>query len=87
MVALLAVFPMRHKNLHALALGTTVRQVGPAWWVVLEADQTKAHRVDERPLPSFAQDLLERYLSFHRPQLLAGMRSHQSATDCQALLL
>jgi hypothetical protein len=38
-----------------LAIGTTERN---AWWIMLEADQTKASRVDERPLLAFMQYLL-----------------------------
>ncbi|MGF9764508.1 site-specific integrase [Microvirga sp. 0TCS3.31] len=71
MIALLAVHPIRHKNFSQLTLGTTFRHLDSRWWIVLEAEDTKAGRVDERQVPDYLNALVERYLSAYRPILLA----------------
>ena len=70
MVALLAVRPIRHKNFAELTIGSTFRRVDDSWWIVLEADDTKSKRADERPVPEYLRSLIERYLATYRPVLL-----------------
>jgi hypothetical protein len=80
MVALLAVRPVRHKNFGELTLGTSFRRLNGSWWIILEAEDTKGGRVDERQVPDYLNPLVERYLATYRPILLA----RQAATsDCE----
>ncbi|WP_152568816.1 hypothetical protein [Microvirga sp. BSC39] len=80
MMALLAVRPIRHKNFGELTLGTSFRQLDGSWWIILEAEDTKGGRVDERQVPEYLNPLVERYLAAYRPILLA----RQAATsDCE----
>ena len=81
MVALLAVRPLRHKNFGDLTLGTTFRRIDSCWWIVLEPEDTKAHRADERRVPDYLNEMIERYLSVHRPILLAGPVSRRACQD------
>jgi hypothetical protein len=68
MIALLAVHPIRHKNLTELDLGDSFRRV-ERWWIVLEATETK---VDERrQVPDYLTPTVERYLTTFRPILLS----------------
>jgi hypothetical protein len=71
MIALLAVRPLRHKNFGELMLGTSFRYLDGNWWIILEADDTKGSRVDERQVPEYLNPLVERYLATYRPMLLA----------------
>jgi hypothetical protein len=71
MVALLAVRPLRHKNFGELTLGVSFRRLDGSWWIILEAEDTKAGRVDERQVPEYLNPLVERYLATYRPVLLA----------------
>ena len=51
MIALLALCPIRLRNLAELCVGRQLRRVGDAWWIILEADETKTGRPDERRVP------------------------------------
>src|SRR4051794_28774613 len=44
MVALLALHPIRHRNLFELTLGSSIRFDHGRWWISLEAERTKAGR-------------------------------------------
>ncbi len=70
MVALLSLCPIRLRNLHALALGRQIRRVGNEWWIVLEAQETKSNRPDERPIPEILTPIIERWISYWRPFFL-----------------
>jgi integrase len=72
MIALLAVCPIRLKNFAALQLGTSLQQIGDTWWVVVEPEDAKPGRADERPVPAFLVPLIERYLEHYRPLLGRG---------------
>src|SRR5262249_49045214 len=69
MVALLAVCPIRLKNLAGLEIGRTFKQIRSSWWIVLPASETKERRADERPAPDFLTQWVDRYLKDHRPIL------------------
>jgi hypothetical protein len=71
MIALLALRPMRHKNFSELTLGSTFRHLDGTWWIVLEAGDTKAGRIDEKRVPQDLIPLVERYLTVYRPILFA----------------
>jgi integrase len=70
MIAILAVCPIRLKNLAALEIGSTFREIEGSWWIVLSAKDTKSRRADERRLPDFLKPYTDLYLSESRPMLL-----------------
>ncbi|QRM33576.1 site-specific integrase [Microvirga sp. VF16] len=70
MIALLALRPIRHRNFSELTLGSTFRHLDGNWWIVLEAGDTKAGRIDEKRVPQDLVPLVERYLTVYRPILL-----------------
>jgi integrase/recombinase XerD len=75
-IALLAVAPMRRRNLASLTLGQHLQRVGGSWTVVLKASETKNGRPLEHPLPEGLGRALERYLERFRP-VLFGSAAHQ----------
>jgi hypothetical protein len=82
MVALLAVRPIRHKNFGELMLGVSFRHLDGNWWIILEAEDTKGGRVDERQVPEYLNLLVERYLTSYRPILLAR---GTATSDCEVV--
>jgi integrase len=70
MIALLAVHPIRHKNLAQLTLGKSFRKDDERWWIILEAAETKGRRADERQVPEYLTPLVDRYLAIFRPILI-----------------
>ena len=70
MVALLALVPIRLKNLTELTLGTSFIRVGDRWWIVLGGPDTKARAPDERPVPRYLNHAIAVYLTSARPVLL-----------------
>ncbi|MBM6583145.1 hypothetical protein ILT44_23365 [Microvirga sp. BT689] len=87
MIALLAVRPIRHKNFGELMLGSSFRHLDGNWWIVLEAEDTKGSRVDERQVPEYLNPLVERYLATYRPILLArqAATSHCEMVEAKAM--
>jgi integrase len=69
MVALLAMCPIRLKNLAALEIGRSFVEIKGRWWIVLTAPETKENRPDERPTDELLMPVIDRYLSQHRPVL------------------
>jgi hypothetical protein len=53
LLALLALHPIRIKNLAALAIGRTFLNVAGRWWLHIPAENTKSRRMDERQVPEF----------------------------------
>ena len=72
MIALLALCPIRLKNFAALELGSTVRNIDGAWWIILPPDKTKTGRLDERQIPNFLKGAMDRYVSRDREILARG---------------
>ena len=66
MIALLALCPIRLRNLAELSVGRQLRRVGDAWWIILEADETKTGRPDERRVPRIIAAAIERWLGHWR---------------------
>ena len=66
MIALLALCPIRLRNLAELCVGRQLRRVGDVWWVILEADETKTGHPDERPVPEIIAEAIERWLGHWR---------------------
>lgn len=75
MIALLAVHPIRHKNLAQLTLSKSFRKMDERWWIILEAADTKGRRADERQVPEYLTPLVDRYLAIFRPILIAQKAS------------
>ena len=70
MIALLALCPVRLKNLASLTLGSSLRRVGERWWIVLGRDETKGGRADERLVPEELHRAIAVYLTWARPVLM-----------------
>ena len=75
-IALLAVAPMRRRNLADLTLGQSLQRVGGSWTVMLKASETKNRRALEYALPAMFGPALKRYLERFRP-VLFGSAAHQ----------
>jgi integrase len=71
LIALLALRPMRGRNLAAIACGQHLLRRGAAWWLLFPAAATKTHRALEFPVPPELAPHLERYMAAYRPVLLA----------------
>jgi integrase len=72
LIALLALHPIRIKNFAALSIGDTFVKVGDRWWLHTPAENTKSHRIDERQVPEFVTEVVNRYVETHRPLLCGG---------------
>jgi integrase/recombinase XerD len=72
MIALLALRPMRLRNLAGLELGRTLHQGPAGWCITIQADETKTHRAIEVGWPPDLVDALAIHLARHRPVLLHG---------------
>jgi integrase len=69
MIALLALCPVRLANFTELEIGQSFIKCESTWWMVLR--KTKARRTDERPVPSYLNAAIDRYLEFYRPILMS----------------
>jgi integrase len=65
-IALLALHPIRIKNFAALAIADTFVNIDGRWWLHVPSDKTKSHRVDQRQVPEFITDAVEKYVNTHR---------------------
>ena len=84
MIALLALCPIRLKNFAALELQRSFCRIGTRWWIVLDRNETKSSRPDERPIPPDLNAAIESYLLLHRPVLVAASkRSDSESLDSQ----
>lgn len=76
MIALLALRPMRMRNLMHLELGRTLLRVAPGrHWIVYGSDETKTGEPIEANWPEELEPALAAYLADYRPQLLQGRES------------
>jgi integrase len=66
MIALLALCPIRLRNLAELGLGRQLRRIGDTWWIILAAEETKTGRPDERPVSEIVGEAIERWLGHWR---------------------
>jgi integrase len=69
LIALLALHPIRIKNFAALTIADTFLNIDGRWWLHIPSDNTKSHRVDQRQVPEFITDVVDRYINTHRPVL------------------
>jgi integrase len=73
LIALLALHPIRVKNFAALTIADTFINIDGRWWLHIPSDDTKTHRVDERQVPEFITDVVNRYIKAHRLVLCCGV--------------
>jgi integrase len=83
-IALLALRPMRRRNLAGLALGTTLQRVGGRWLILVPPGETKTGVPIELPWPEVLVPHLETYLAEHRP-LLAALQNRWTSPVGNAL--
>ena len=69
---------LRIKNFATLRIGQSIQKIGDHWWLVIEVKGTKTHRRDERRVPEFMTEIIDRYLEQYRPILL-GKNTQDSA--------
>ena len=72
LIALLALHPIRIKNFAALTIADTFINIDGRWWLHIPSEDTKSHRVDERQVPEFITEVVNRYINNHRPVLCRG---------------
>jgi integrase len=72
LIALLALHPIRKKNFSALAIADTFVNVDGRWWLYVPADDTKSNLVDQREVPEFMTEAVNKYLNIHRTVLNRG---------------
>jgi hypothetical protein len=68
LIALLALHPIRIKNFSALAIADTFVNVDGRWWLYVPADDTKSNLVDQRGVPEFMTEAVNKYLNIHGPK-------------------
>jgi hypothetical protein len=78
MIALLALHPLRIKNFATLTIGQTIQKMGDRWWLIIDVKKTKTRRRDERRVPEFMTEIIDRYVEKYRPILL-GEHTQDSA--------
>lgn len=71
MIALLALLPLRRRNLMGLELQQQLTRQSSGWMIRIPGEQTKNHCPIEMALPAALAPALETYLAVHRPWLLA----------------
>ena len=69
-IALLALRPLRRRNITDLTLGRDVISVAGTWMIVLSPALTKTHVALEYDWPESLVEALDEYLRIHRPLLL-----------------
>ncbi|WP_137128093.1 site-specific integrase [Roseomonas sp. HF4] len=69
LIALLAMRPLRRRNIVELAIGTTLRQTDEGWEIALPGAITKNHTPLVQSVPTVLVPPLEAYLTRYRPRL------------------
>lgn len=69
MIALLALRPLRLRNLAGLSLGRTLQRDTAGWRIVVPGEETKTHRLLDLPWPEELAAPLARWLAVHRCRL------------------
>ena len=67
MIALLSLCPIRLGNFASLRIGQQIWRINGVWWIMLEANETKSGRPDERPVPEVLTLHIDRWLERWRP--------------------
>jgi integrase/recombinase XerD len=71
MIALLALVPLRRRNMAGLRLDRNLIDVGDSWLIALDASETKTHAALEIMWPDELLDPFGIYLAVHRPLLVS----------------
>jgi integrase len=66
MILLLSFTPIRLGNLHSLRIGCQLRRIDGTWWLLLEGNETKSGRPDERPLSEMLTPIMDRWVEHWR---------------------
>ena len=74
MIAILALCPIRRKNFVALDLGSSFRQIGDAWWIILPGRTTKTRTPMERRVPAMLKPAIDKYVQQYRPVLVRSTK-------------
>jgi integrase len=61
-IALLALCPIRLRNLAELRVGRQLRLIDDSWWIVLDTAETKSARPDERHVPQVLTEAIHHWL-------------------------
>jgi len=72
LIVLLALHPIRIKNFAALVIGESFVNVDGRWWLYVPADDTKSNFVDQRQVPEFITNVVDKYINTHRTVLSRG---------------
>ena len=86
MMGLLAIRPLRMRNLAGLILDRTLVQRGDGWWIEIPAAETKTKDSIEEPWPDSLAPHLQTYLVDHRAGI-AALRGSRAGTISDALWL
>ncbi|HEY1432888.1 MAG TPA: tyrosine-type recombinase/integrase, partial [Stellaceae bacterium] len=73
-IALLALRPLRLRNLAGLVLDSTLVLRGNRWWIQIPASETKTKKEIDVPWPEALAPALETYITRHRPVLASMWR-------------
>jgi site-specific recombinase XerD len=71
MIAMLALLPLRRRNLMGLTLGEQLVQQAGGWIISIPGAETKKHRPIEMSVPAVLAPALQTYLAVHRAYLLS----------------
>ena len=69
LIALLALVPLRRRNLADLRIDETLIRQPSQWAIYFSEDDTKTHTVFETIVPALLTSTLDRYVAIHRPYL------------------
>lgn len=83
-IALLALRPLRRRNLAGLVLGHTVVEVGDGWMLRIPGEETKTHQPIEMPWPAVLVPHLLTYIATYRP-ILAALQNRWASPVGDAL--
>jgi integrase/recombinase XerD len=83
-IALLALRPLRRKNLAGLIIGVTLQRAGTGWLICFPPADTKNKDPIEATWPTALLPALETYIAVHRP-VLAALKSRWAAPIGDAL--
>jgi integrase/recombinase XerD len=72
MIALLALVPLRRKNIAAIEIGRHLVREGDGWFIIIPREETKTGTSIEFAVPELLVPYLATYLGIVRPRMLQG---------------
>ena len=84
LIALLAMRPLRQRNMLGLQIGHSLRREGEGWMIRIPATESKTHTALNMAFPKVLLSALHTYLTAHRPLLLAMRGPMRSARPMQS---